>query len=143
MPAYVYYGKTKLARGFSYPVSRTTVDALIDSGVLKNLTGLAFVGPSANGRLLCARYSAPRTRNESLELSLWLNAAPSSISRTLRDLLTAEGLPALAAWTARFSDETLTHSQLDHTFTATYDQLPGRDAARPQFKLVFAEDNID
>lgn len=120
MTAYDYIGKSKLAHGFSYPISRTVVDSLFDTGALTNVTGLAFVGPSDDFRLLCARYSARRSRNKPHTLTLWINAVPSLIRQRLHDLLICDGMAALSAWASQFTDTTLAYSQLDHNFTITY-----------------------
>lgn len=141
MQTYEYLGKPKLARGFSYPVSRSVIDALIDSGSLTNVTGLAFVGPSKEARLLCGRYYGPKSRNQMPDLTLWINAVPSSIRHCLQNLLVPEGFAALSSWASQFKDSTLTFSQLNHTFVIQYNLVPqlASDVA-PKYALTITQD---
>ena len=95
MNSYEYLGKSKLPRGFGFPTSRSAINALIAAGKLVNVTHLSLNGVGEN-RLLSARYAGPRSRNESHTLSVAVNAVPSALCQQLRNLLIAEGFPALS-----------------------------------------------
>jgi hypothetical protein len=125
MSDYEFIGKSRLSRGFSFPLKRSTLDAFLDHRQVQAVTGVAYCGPSDDRRVLSAdyRYWGPRDRGMSHSLILWLNAVPSAIRHYITKRIQEQVLPQLADWIRQFTDASKLASQLDHRFEIYYDKV--------------------
>lgn len=140
MAEFEYLGKPKLPRGFSLPLSYSTISTLIQTGAFPHISGLAFVG-AENESLISAHYYGPRSVNEFPSLTLWVNAVPSTIRKRMNGLLINEGLPLLSEWATQYADPTLAASQLNHRYRISYHHMSGVGEDAPgEYQLMFQED---
>lgn len=140
MGAFEYYGKSKLPRGFSYPLSYSVIATLIQSGAFPCISGLAFIRAENEG-LISAHYSGPRAINEAPSLTLWINAVPSMLRKRMNELLITQGLPLLSRWAIQYTDRTLAVSQSDHRYRISYHHLAEDCQVKAEnCHLVFDED---
>jgi hypothetical protein len=122
MSTFEWYGKTKLAKGFSFPATYSTLESMTEAAAFPHLSSLFFTEPCEH-HLLRGRFVGARSTLVKPSLSLWINAVPSTLRKRLNELLLAEGFPALSAWAKQFADHSLARAQLDHTFGIRYEQL--------------------
>ena len=144
MPDYEFIGKSRLARGSSFPLKRSTLDAFLDDRSLNGVTGVAYCGPSDEHRVLCADYRGSRKSGASHSLTLWVNAVPSAICHHVAQMIETEGLEKLADWIIQFTDRSKLSNQMDHRFEIYYDDVTDDgscridvcvDAPRKQWRL--------
>lgn len=117
MASYEFIGKTKLARGQSYPIGRSVLDTLLDAEGITTVTGVAFVGSSAEGDVLRATYYGPRHKASQHTLTIWISAVPGRIRAVVQQLVIRNGFPALARWLRQFENRQSLYSRLDHQIT--------------------------
>ncbi len=122
MPKYEFIGKSKLARGFSYPLKRSTLDAFLDASKIMLVTGVAYCDPSDEQRVLSATYYGPRKQEQSSTLTIWINAVPSRIRKHISVELGNSLLPRIGDWLVSLSDPTLLANQMDHRLEIYYDE---------------------
>lgn len=121
MPTYEFIGRSRLARGLSFPLNRSEIDEFLDHHGIDFVTGLAFCGLSEEQGVLSAEYWCARKRGMSHTLTIWVKAVPSASRQAVSQRITEELFPRLADWIAQFADRSNLSAQTDHRFDAFYD----------------------
>jgi hypothetical protein len=127
-PGYTFTGKAKLARGFSYPIQRSRLDAFLTEADLRCITHLGYGGPSKDNTIISASYHPAWEA-----LDVLICAVPSEHKSVLGRCVAEQCLPAFAEWIRRFADKSLLWAQLEHRFVARYQLSP--DADRCEIRL--------
>ena len=123
MPDYEFIGKSRLARGFSFPLKRAALDASLDDRGVTTVTGVAYCGPSDDRCILSADYRGPRKRGMPHSLNLWLNAVPSSNCHHVAQTIERELLARLADWIIELTNQSAPYNQMDHRFEIYYNDV--------------------
>jgi hypothetical protein len=123
MPEYEFIGKSRLTRGFSFPLKRSVLDAHLNDCGIKSVTGVAYCGPADDHRVLGADYHGPRNRRMVHTLNIWVNAVPSAIRHHVAQRLEKELLAKLVDWINRLGDPSKLSNQMDHRFEIYYGDM--------------------
>lgn len=122
MPEYEFIGKSKLARGFSYPLKRSALDSFLDGNNISLVTGVAYCEPSDEQRVLSATYYGPKNQEHRATLTIWVNAVPSRFRKHVSDQLEDAFLPRIGNWIVSLTDSTLLANQMDRRLEIFYNE---------------------
>ena len=120
MPDYEFIGKSRLWRGYSYPMKRSIVDRLLNQHEVASVTGVAYCEHSADQRVLSAHYSGPKSHGLNHTLTLWFNAVPSLFRHRIATRLQEVFIESLLPWCSYIADPDLLAGQLDYRFNVHY-----------------------
>lgn len=138
MPEYEFIGKSRLPRGFSFPLKRSALDAYLRDWDVNSVTGVAYCGPSDDHRVLGADYHGPRRCGMAHTLNVWVNAVPSAIRHHVAQKLEKDLLAKLADWITRLGDPSILSNQMDHRFEIYYGEMT--DDGKCVLDLKWADD---
>ncbi len=135
MSEYLFIGKSKLARGFSYPLKRSTLDSFLDINNIAMVTGVAYCEPSREQRVLAATYYGPPKRGQRSTLTIWVNAVPSQFRKHISDQLEDTFLQRTMDWLASLTDSTLLTNQMDHRLDIYYNDTKDGGSCMLQVRI--------
>jgi hypothetical protein len=133
---YQFIGKTKLPRGFSFPIGRSMLDGFLERERFTTITGVGFIGCSSpsDGRLLHADYRGWGNKYAEHSLNISISAVPSLMRLTAQRLLREAGFPVLSEWLRSFEDQTTLRSRTDHSLLLQLSPSPAAISSRQQIE---------
>lgn len=135
MPEYEFIGKSKLGRGFSFPLKRSELDAFLDDNAISLVSAVGYCEPSDHHRVFAANYYGPRSQSDDPDLTLWINAVPSDIRHHIATEIGMSLLDQVRDWVIPLHDRAILANQMDHKLEIYYSRGLDDDSCTLSVKI--------